>query len=80
MVLVAMGKDNTLDAVSIGFQIGDIRNYNVDAVHLLVRETQSAVNNDYISAAFYSGHVLSYLAESSQRNNFNFRCHILPPE
>ena len=75
MVLVAVSKDNTFYPVGIGFKIRYIRNDYINSVHLLVRKTKTAVNNNNIGAAFKGGHVFSYFTETTERDYFYFWCH-----
>ena len=75
MVLMSVCKYNSAHSVPVLDEICYIRNYNVDTVHLIVREPHTAVNNNDILAELVDGHVLSDLVKSAEGNNFQFFCH-----
>ena len=70
VVLVAVGQDDAADAAGVGFEIADIRQNNVDTVHILVGETHAAIDHDNVAAKFIGSHILADLAETAKRDNF----------
>ena len=76
VVLVPMGQNQAPYTVRVGTQIADVRQNNVDAVHILVGKTHAAVHHNNVAAKLIGRHVLADLAKSSQGYNFQFRYHI----
>ena len=69
MVLVPMGNHNASNLFLILFQIGKIRNNQVNPQHISIRESHAAVDNQNILAIFINSQVLSDLIQTTQRNN-----------
>ena len=72
MVLVAVREDQPAYLLGIGLKVGDIRQDDVDTVHILIREAHAGINDDYIAAAFIGCHILAYFAQTAERDNFQF--------
>ena len=73
MVLVSVREDYPAEAVAVLFEVGEIRNYQVYAGHILVRERKSAVHDEHIIAALVDVQVLAYLVQSAERGELH-RC------
>ena len=50
VVLVAVGDEHTPQLLGVGHQIGEVGNHQIHAVHLLVREAQTAVHHNHVPA------------------------------
>ena len=61
MILMAVCYDDTFYTVDIPLYISKVRDYKVNAQHVLIRECQSAVHKEHILPIFKEGHVLSDL-------------------
>ena len=72
MVLMAVREDQPAYLLSVGFEVSDIRQDDVDTVHILIREAHAGINDDYIAAAFIGCHILAYFAQTAERDNFQF--------
>ena len=72
MILVAVREDQPAYLLGVGFKVGDIRQDDIDTVHILIREAHACVNNDYIAAAFIGRHILAYFAQTAERDYFQF--------
>ena len=66
VVLVGMGDDEGLDALTLVTQVGDVGHDQVDAVHLLLGEHQPAVDDDDLVGELEHGHVLADLADAAE--------------
>ncbi len=77
MVLVAVGDDEAPELLPVFLQIGHVRDHHVDARHIVVRERQSAVDDDDILPVFEEGHVLSDLAQAPQGDELQFHFFLL---
>ena len=77
MVLVAVGDEQALDAVLVLHHKGKVRDHHVHAVHLAVREHQTAVYDDHVPVALIHGHVLAHFAQTAQRVDVDGRCSLL---
>ena len=69
-----MRQEHAPDAVLILDQIGHVRDHEVDAVHIVLRKAESAVDNDDVLAVFQHGHVLADLIQTAERNDLQFFC------
>src|SRR5699024_7650532 len=72
MVLMSMGDDKSLYLPDIFLQIGDVRNYQVDPQHIVLREGQTAVHDNNTVFTLKGSNVHSDLLQSSQRNDTQF--------
>ena len=77
VILVPVGYNNAAHLFGVGFEIRNVGNNNINAVHILVRKAKSAVNNDYIRAKFNGCHILADLSKTAKGNDFQFFCHRL---
>ena len=77
VVLVAVGDEQALDAVLVLHHKGKVRDHHVHAVHLAVREHQTAVYDDHVPVALIHGHVLAHFAQTAQRVDVDGRCSLL---
>ena len=68
MVLMTVSNDNAPYSVGVLFNISKIRDNNVNAGHIAVRESKTAVNDKNVVGAFKNGKVLSYLVKTAQRD------------
>ena len=77
VVLVTVGEKNASDLIGIFLQICYIRYYQIDTKHILVGESKTAVNYDYVVAVFEYRQVFADLAKTAQHHYFQFLlCHI----
>ena len=67
VVLVAMGNEQALDLILVLHHEGEVRDDHVHAVHVAVREDQTAVHDDHVAVALVDGHVLAHFAQAAQR-------------
>ena len=72
VVLVAMGQNQATDLLGVGPQIAHIRQHNVHAVHVLIREAHAAVHNNNVAAELIGGHVFADFTQTAQGNDFQF--------
>ena len=70
MVFVAMRQEHTAYFVLVFDKIGHIGNDQINAIHLIVREAETAVNDDDILAVFKHGHILADLIQTAKRDDF----------
>ena len=70
MVFVTMGQHDTSDFFDIFCQIGHIRDHQVDTQHIILRESQTAVDDDDIIAIFQHSHIFTDLFQTTQCNYF----------
>ena len=67
VVLVTVGDEQALDAVPVLEHIGEVRDDQIDAEHIGIREHKAAVNEDHVALALIQRNVLADLAEAAQR-------------
>ncbi len=65
-----MGQEHAADAVLVLDEIRHVGDDKIDAVHILVREAQAAVDDDDILAVFQHGHILTDLIQAAKRDDF----------
>ena len=70
MVLVPVGDEHAPQLFCILDQVGKVRDDQIDTVHILIRETDTAVYHDHISAVFQYRDVFADLIQSTQGNDF----------
>ena len=70
VILMSVRDHKTLHLVNIVFQVGDIRNYQVNSQHIIAREGKSAVHYNNTVLVLEGRHVHSDLLQASERNNF----------
>ena len=69
MVLMPVGQEHAADLVFVFDQVRHVGNDQVDAVHFLIREAKTAVDDDDILAVFEYGHILADLVETAKGND-----------
>ena len=75
MVFVSVGDDHAADLFAAALEVREIRQHHVDAVHLIVRKTHAAVDDDHLIAVLERGHVFADLVEPAERDDLEFsRC------
>ena len=62
---MSMGNEHCTDTVPIFFDIGKIRDHQIDSQHVVIRECQAAVYNKNIVATLICGHILSNFIEAA---------------
>ena len=72
VVLVPVGDEYAANTVSPFHQVGNVRDYEVDAQHSLLRELDAAVYDDNVVAEFEGHHVLADFPQPSQGNDAQF--------
>ena len=77
VILVSVSDDYTSYFFGVGLEIRNVGNDDIYTVHIFIRETETAVDNDNIRAKFNGSHVLADLAETAERNDFQLMSHIL---
>jgi hypothetical protein len=69
VVLVAVREDDRLDRVLALDEVGEVRQDQVDAVHLGGREPETGVDHDDAAVVLDDGHVLADLAQPAERED-----------
>ena len=69
---MAVRHEDSADLAEVVLQVRKVGNDGVDAGHVLVRERDSAVDDNDVVVAFESGNVLADFAESSERDDSEF--------
>ena len=69
VVLMPVGQEHAADLVFVFDQVRHVGNDQVDAVHFLIREAKTAVDDDDILAVFKYGHILADLVETAKGND-----------
>ena len=67
VVLMTVGDEQALDAVPVLEHVGEVRDDQIDAEHIGIREHKAAVNEDHVALALIQRNVLADLAEAAQR-------------
>jgi hypothetical protein len=75
VVLVAVGDDDRLERVDVVAHVAEIGQDQVDAHHLGRREAQAAIDDDHPAVVLDDRHVLSDLADASEREDAEFAAH-----
>ena len=70
MILMSMGNHKSLDLVNIVFQIGNVRNDQINSQHIVAWEGQSAVHHNNTVFVLKGRHIHSDLFQASKRYNF----------
>ena len=76
VVLVTVGENDALYPLLVADEIGYVGNNGVDAVHIVVREAYSAVNDDHLLAVLVDVHVLADLVQTAKSDYFQFFCQV----
>ena len=74
MIIVTVGQKDTADPVRVLFQIGDVRDHQIYAKHIVVGERQAAVHNDDVVAVFQNSDVFTDLVQTAQHHNAELGC------
>ena len=69
MIFMTVGDKQAFDTVFVFQHIGEIRNDQINAEHLGIREHQTAVHKDHIPLTFVQGNVFADLAKTAQRTD-----------
>ena len=72
MILVSVSDHKTLHFFIVVFQIGNIRDDQVDSQHIVLRERQTAVHHNNTVFVFEGSNVHSNLFQSARGMIFNF--------
>ena len=72
---MAVRDDVAAQLVDIALEVGRIRDDEVYAEHVVVRERDAAVDDDDISAVLDHSHVLADLVETAERYDLQFFFH-----
>ncbi len=67
VVLVSVGDEQALDAVLVLQHVGEVRDDQIDAEHIGIREDEAAVDEDHIALALIQGNVLADFTQTAQR-------------
>ena len=79
MVFVPMGDKNSPDTINILDQIINVRYDNVDTWHVVFREQNASIYNDYVLVGLENHHVFADFAQPAERENFQcFNKHMTP--
>lgn len=70
MVFVPVSEDDAFYLVLIRKKIGVVRNNQIDARHVAVGESASAIDDDDFVAVLKRGHVFAYLAHAAYKYDF----------
>ena len=74
VVLVAVGDEQTADAVLVLGEVAHVGNDKVDAVHIVAGKGHAAVHDDDLAAVLIHGHVLADLVQSAERDDLQIFC------
>ena len=79
VILVSVGKNDAAQLILVLYDISEIRYYEVNTEHIVVGESETAVHDEHIVAAFVEIEVLADLVESAegdylQRSGFPAAC------
>ena len=70
MILMAMGQEKSTELLLVLDQVGHIRHHQIHAIHIILREAQSAVYYDHVTAVLQHGDIFSDLIESAKGYDF----------
>ncbi len=74
MVLVTMGDEKPPDSRPVLYQIGHVGDHQINAVHVPIGESHTAVHHNDLAAVFINRHILADLVKAAKRNDFHFLC------
>ena len=69
MILVSVRQKDAADLLLVLFEVGDVRDDQVNAQHIFVRECDAAVHDDDVVAVLDHGHVLADLVQTAERGD-----------
>ena len=72
VVFVSVGDKEAPQLILVGNQIGEIGNYQIHAVHILLGEAHAAVHHNHVLAVFQHRNILADLVQTAKRDNFQF--------
>ena len=72
VILVAVGNENAADLVAVALQIGHVRNHQINAQHILLREDGTAVQDHDIVRIFQHIDIFADFFNPAQRDDFQF--------
>ena len=72
MILVAVGQEQAADIVGPFFQYADVRQHQVDAMHVRFGEHQAAIDQQDRAAMLNGHHVQAYFAQAAERQEADF--------
>ena len=72
VILMSVGNEHTPQLLLVCRQVGKIGNDQINAVHIFIRETNAAVDDDHVLAILQDGDVLADFIQAAQGNNFQF--------
>ena len=72
MILVSVCQNKSLDLLCIADQVRDVIDNEVYAEHIVIGESKSAINDEYIVAVFKDGQVFSDFTQTAERNDAQF--------
>ena len=75
VILMAMGDEIAAQLFLVALEVGRIRDNQVHAQHVVVREGHAAVDDHDIAAVLDDRHVLADLIETAQGDNLQFFFH-----
>ena len=75
VILVSVGDKHTPQTAVVLYQIADVGDDAVNAVHIVAGEGHAAVHDDDLAAVLVGGHVLADLIQTAQRDDLQFFCH-----
>ena len=66
MVLMPVGDQIAAQLIQVALEIGRVRDDQIDAQHVVIREGYAAVDDDDVVSVLDHGHVLADLVEAAQ--------------
>ena len=75
MILVPMCDNQTANSARIVSQVGDIRKNHIDSIHIFIRKSHSAIDQQKIIAEFNNRHIFPDFTQTAEWYNFKLRCH-----
>ena len=70
MIFMSMSDHKALNFVDVIFQIGDVRDHQIDSQHVVARERQSAVHHNDRVLVLKGGDVHSDLLQTAKGDDF----------
>ena len=68
VILVTMSYENSAHLMSISYKVGEIGNDEINAGHILIGKSHSAIYDDYIVSVLEKGYVLADLLQTAERD------------
>ena len=69
VILMTMGQHHAPELVNIPLQVGKVRDDDIHAQHIRIRERKAAVDQEHVVGALHHGQVLADLVQTAQRND-----------